>query len=158
MTTTKKKAGLGITAVLLATGLVANFEGTFLRTYADPVGIPTVCMGETDKELTMRDRFTLQECTALLGASLTLHAIEVAKCVEKPLKDHEAAALLSFSYNVGVDAACASTLMKELNRGAPPEMWCGQMKRWVFAGGKKLRGLEKRRDAEYKMCVTGSWK
>lgn len=153
----RRGVGFGLLAVLMATPMVTFYEGTRLQTYTDPVGIPTVCMGETDKELVMRESFTEQECTALLGASMTVHMMEVAKCVEVPVQAHEAAAIVSWSYNVGTHAACTSTLVRMLNEGAPPEQWCQQLTRWVYAGGKKLRGLEKRRQSELSMCLTGEW-
>ncbi len=153
----KKSVGFSLLAVLLAAPMVARYEGTILQTYVDPVGVPTVCIGETDKEIVMRNKFTADECTVLLGASLLSHMTEVAECVVSPVKPHEAAAIVSWSYNVGTSAACASTLVRKLNSGAPSTEWCNELKRWVFAGGKKLEGLVNRREAEYKMCTTGKW-
>lgn len=154
---TKNGLGFSLGVILLAMPMVANFEGTFLTSYADPVGIPTVCMGETDRELVMRERFTEQECMAVLGASLTQHAIAVSSCLDRPLQAHEAAAVLSWTYNVGVHAACNSTLVRKLNAGAPPAEWCAELDRWVYAGGRRLNGLVKRRAAERRMCETGTW-
>src|SRR3546814_7032934 len=87
-------------------------------------------------------QFSRDECIAVMGASLFAHAVELDKCVKRPLGRNEAAALLSWSYNVGVGAACRSTLMRKLNAG---QAWCGELHRWVYAGGKKLRGLVNRR-------------
>jgi len=154
MTTNTKKKGIGLAAVVLSIPIVVMFEGFFPKTYVDPVGIPTVCFGETDKSITMQERFTKEECYILLGASLQQHALGISKCIYVPMKDHEAAAILSWGYNVGVDAACKSTLISRLNMGAPPSEWCLELKRWVFADGKKLKGLERRRDAEYAMCMN----
>lgn len=151
---TRKGTGIGLAAVVLALPVVALFEGYFPNTYVDPVGIPTVCFGETDKSITMQERFTKEECYVLLGASMQQHAIGLSKCIYVPMKDNEAAAILSWGYNVGVDAACKSTLIAKLNAGAPPSEWCPELKKWVFAKGKKLRGLERRRDAEYAMCMN----
>jgi lysozyme len=133
--------------------VVAAFEGFFPKTYIDPVGIPTVCFGETDKTITMQDRFTRDECYVLLGASLQKHAADISRCIKVPVKDHEAAAILSWGYNIGASAACSSTLVAMLNSGAPATQWCPQMNRWVFAKGKKLKGLERRREAEVAMCL-----
>lgn len=150
----RKGTGIGLAAVVLSIPVVVAFEGFFPKTYVDPVGIPTVCFGETDKTITMQERFTRDECYILLGASLQQHALGISKCIYVPMKDNEAAAILSWGYNVGVDAACKSTLIAKLNRGAPPNEWCPELKRWVFADGKKLKGLERRRDAEYAMCMN----
>lgn len=149
-----KKAGFGFSAIILACGLVANYEGLVLGRYADPVGIPTICFGETDKEVVSFNVLNQQQCTALLGASLAEHARAVAPCITREIKPYEAAAVLSWSYNVGAGAACKSTLIKKLNAG---QEWCSELKRWDKAGGQVLKGLTKRRAAEYQMCTTGKW-
>ena len=150
---TGKTVGIGLGALILSLPIVAYFEGFYPKTYVDPVGIPTVCFGETDKAITMQERFTKEQCYVLLGASLQKTAIEVSKCIKTPVTDGEAAAILSWGYNVGPAAACQSTLIAKLNAGAPAGQWCPELKRWVYAGGKKLKGLELRREAEYKMCI-----
>lgn len=152
--TQNKGPGMGLAAIILALPVVAFFEGFYPKTYIDPVGIPTVCFGETDRSITMQERFSKDECYVLLGASLQKHAAGLSKCIYVPLKDHESAAVLSWGYNVGVDAACQSTLVAKINAGAPAKDWCPELKRWVFADGKKLKGLELRRDAEYAICMN----
>lgn len=152
-TSPNKGPAIGLGAIILALPIVAYFEGFAPKTYIDPVGIPTVCFGETDKTITMQERFSEKECYVLLGASLQKHATEVSKCIATPLKDHEAAAILSWGYNIGATAACSSTMVRLLNEGKPAAVWCPEMRKWVYAKGKKLRGLEIRREAEYKMCM-----
>lgn len=151
------KAKIGLLAVVLATPMVMFYEGVELRRYVDPVGIPTACIGETDTEVLVRERFSRDECVALLGASLAEHAQGVSACIQRPLAPHEAAAVLSWTFNVGVGAACSSTLMRKLNAGLPAEQWCPELHRWNRAGGRVLNGLTKRREAEYRMCITGKW-
>lgn len=148
-----KGPAIGLGALILALPIVMFFEGLVPTTYIDPVGIPTVCYGETDKTITMQQRFSKEECLVLLGASLQKHAAEVSKCVLRPVKDYEAAAILSWGYNVGPRAACGSTLVRKLNAGEPSTSWCPELLKWVYGGGKKLKGLERRRAAEYKMCM-----
>lgn len=152
-----KGVAIGFGALLLSLPIVAYFEGFVPKTYIDPVGIPTVCFGETDKTITMQARvveFTKDQCYALLGASLHKHAAAVSPCIKAPITDHEAAAILSWSYNVGPAAACKSTLVAKLNAGAPPGEWCPELRKWVYAKGKKLRGLEIRREKEVAMCLN----
>lgn len=152
----KKTKGITLAAIITACPLVAYFEGYMPKTYSDPVGIPTVCYGETDKDvINLKQVFTQQECTAALGASLAIHAAAVSKCITQPIEVRQAAAVLSWSYNVGSGAACSSTLMQKLNSN---KEFCSELKRWVFAKGVQLPGLVKRRDAEFKMCTTGAWR
>ena len=155
----QKRSGkyFGLGAVLLAIGAVATFEGVSLVTYDDPVGVPTVCAGETDKDVVMREQFTRDECMALLGASLLQHAQDISLCVFHPVKPHEAAAIISWTYNVGAAAACKSTLIRKLNAGEPPAVWCAELHKWKYAGGRVMNGLVKRRQKEFNMCTTGAW-
>ncbi|MEG9531388.1 lysozyme [Mannheimia indoligenes] len=61
---------------------------------------------------------------------------------------------VSLTFNVGCNTARKSTLFRKLNsgdiRGA-----CNEFPRWVYASGKKLRGLEIRREKERALCLTG---
>ena len=150
------KAKVAVLAVVLITApFVAEREGIVLSRYKDPVSVPTACVGETDSEVVgFKQLFTRDECIAVMGASLYAHAMALEPCVKRAIPRHEAAALLSFSYNVGVGNACNSTLMRKLNAGQP---WCAELDRWVYAKGFKLRGLVSRRAAERRMCETGSW-
>ena len=151
-----KVAALAV--VLICAPFVAEREGVILSRYKDPVGIPTACVGETDKEVVgFKQLFTRDECIAVMGASLYAHAVELDKCVKRPIARHEAAAILSLSYNIGVSAFCKSTLARLMNSGAPASQWCQEFDKWVFAKGIKLRGLVKRRAAERRMCETGKW-
>lgn len=151
-----KVAALAV--VLIAAPFVAVHEGVITFKYADPVSVPTVCAGETDRSVvSYKARFTRDECIAMLGASLYRHALELDKCVKVPMKDHEAAALLSIAYNVGTGAMCKSTMVAQINSGKPASVWCQQFDRWVYAKGIKLRGLVNRRAQERHMCETGTW-
>lgn len=76
----------------------------------------------------------------------------VAAVIYVPLEQHEWAALLSWSYNVGTTAACGSSLVRKINSGQPASAWCAELDRWVYAGGKRVQGLVNRRAAERRMC------
>lgn len=152
----KAKAGgiASLVVVLAAAPLVIRHEGVVQRPYADPVGIRTACVGETDREVThFRSAFTRDECVAIMGASLYAHAQELDKCIYVPVTTGQAVALLSWSYNVGVGAACKSTLVRKLNAGRPAQEWCRELHKWNRAGGRVLPGLVKRRADEYAECV-----
>lgn len=57
-------------------------------------------------------------------------------------------ALVDFAYNLGIGKLKSSTLLKKIRAGAPVEEIQAQFRRWVYAGGKKLKGLVKRREWE----------
>lgn len=149
-------------AVLAATaGGVAYFEGVIPHTYRDPVGIPTACAGETGPHIVMGQTYTLDQCMAMLDSSLARHWRGLESCADAELTINQAAALLSWTFNVGAGAACRSTLVRMLNSGAPAELWCHQLTRWTYATklGIKLQlpGLVKRRASELSMCLHGVW-
>lgn len=147
-----KKSG-SLAAALVA--LVAGFEG--LRTYAyrDPVGIPTICFGET-RGVQMGDRATVEECKGMLKDRLLEFESGMRFCLRSPdtIPDGAYIATLSFTYNVGVMAFCNSTLRRKLDagdiRGA-----CDELPKWVMARGIKLPGLVKRRALERDVCLKG---
>lgn len=147
----KVVAGTSAAVLALAAAIVQPWEGLKLRGYMDPVGIPTICYGHTGPEVRVHDTASLEECEALLEGDLQTAYAGVKACIKTPLKDHEAAALTSFAYNVGVQAMCRSTLTRKANAGDMPGA-CAELSRWVYAKGFKLRGLVRRRAAERAMC------
>lgn len=139
--------------VAIATTCVAGFEGVRQVAYLDPVGIPTICFGET-QGVKMGDRKTMDECKALLADSLMIANRGVDQCIKAPLSDYQRAALVSFTYNVGTGALCRSTLAKKMNAGDMAG-GCNELSQWVYAKNIKLPGLVKRREAERQMCLQG---
>ncbi|HEY1127886.1 MAG TPA: lysozyme [Roseateles sp.] len=147
----KIAAGAAAAVVALAVTLVKPWEGYEPEPYRDIVGVLTVCYGET-RDIQPRT-YSQAECEAKLNSRLGQYLMELSNCVGVPLRRHEWAALLSWSYNVGTTAACKSTLIRKVNSGAAPAEFCAELKKWVYAGGKRVRGLVNRREAEYRMCM-----
>ena len=146
-------AAIGAGAAALVVPLVMQYEGTIPKTYRDPVGILTACTGHTGPELRMGQTFTRQQCEDMLFSDLEKHATAL-DCVKRPLTDGQKAAFLSFAFNVGNGAFCKSTMVRKANAGDMPGA-CAELSRWVYAGGKQLSGLVKRRAAEREMCENG---
>lgn len=151
---TKRKTGaaaaLLAAAVAATVALVAPWEGLRTDPYRDIVGVWTVCYGDTT--VPMRE-YTPDECKAMLGDQLGQYLVGVGECITGPVTTDQMAAILSWTYNVGVRAACRSTLVRKLNAGAPPAEWCRELLRWNRAGGREVRGLTNRRKAEYEVCI-----
>ena len=144
----------GVAAVLaLAAGLVMHYEGYSLTAYADPVQINTICYGHTEAGIRKGDKATKAECERLLTGDLAEAYASVRNCITVPLKPNEAAALVSFTFNVGGSTLCRSTLAKLANSGVPASVWCYQLDRFVYAHGIKFNGLIRRRAAERNMCL-----
>lgn len=145
-------AGMGA-AILLAITLIMPWEGLSLKAYRDIVGVWTICYGET-KNVDPGDIATRAECETMLAKSVKVYADGLDACVEPELPLKTAAALISWTYNVGVPAACGSTLVKLLNAGEF-EAACEQLLRWNRAGGVVVQGLTNRRIAERALCREG---
>lgn len=137
----------------LLLGVVGAFEGVRLLAYRDAVGIPTVCYGHTE-DVQMGDRYTLAECKALLKTDLEIYAAGIEQCVTARLPDRRYVALVSFAYNVGVRAACGSSVVRLINVGRTRD-GCDALLLWDKAAGIRFPGLTKRRQRERALCLEG---
>jgi len=135
------------------------FEGLRQKWYYDPPGILSVCYGYTGKDIDKTKTYTLAECKALLNKDM-LNAISIVdKCVPG-LPVNVLAAFSDSVYNMGPTIACdrskstaARMLAMKDYSGA-----CSQLLRWnkarVMGIMVELPGLTKRRNAEYKLCIS----
>lgn len=140
-------------ALAIALPLVGYYEGRSLVAYLDPVGIPTICYGSTAGVKLGQTR-TAAECDALLAAELGEAIAVVDRLSRNPQPDTRRAALGSFVYNVGAGSFERSTLLRKLNAGDVAGA-CAELSRWVYAKGRQLAGLVKRRAAERELCEVG---
>lgn len=128
--------------------LIKEFEGLRLDAYLDPVGVPTIGYGHTEG-VKLGDKITTQRAVELLMQDLEqIRVPALKKVIKVPVTNNEFCALVSFAFNVGNAAFANSTLCQLLNAGESPFKVAAQFDRWVFAKGQKLRGLERRRNAE----------
>jgi lysozyme len=153
---TSTKAGAGSLAVITACAFIIPWEGLWTTAKIDTIGTgnpPTVCYGETEG-VKVGDRYTKQECEAMLAKKLPRYAAEIARCIKVPISDKTRAAFISFSYNVGSAGFCRSSAARRLNagdlRGA-----CDALMQWNRAQGRVVKGLTNRRAAERKLCLEG---
>lgn len=148
------KKGAAVTGI--AVTLIGGFEGLRTVAYPDPAtkGPPwTVCYGETDG-VKPGDRYTVEQCKDMLQNSLQKYAKGVERCVIAPLPDKRYVALVSFAYNVGVGAACKSSVVTNINAGRTRE-GCDALLKWNRAAGIVFPGLTKRRERERQFCLEG---
>lgn len=133
----------------LAATLVMAWEGYRPTPYQDTVGVLTVCYGHAYAE---QRRYSPAECKALLENDLAEAYGHVRRCIHVPLTDNEAAAFTDATYNLGPAVVCGSTLQRLANKGDIAGA-CQQLLRWNRAGGREVRGLTRRREAEYRLCT-----
>lgn len=159
-----RTAVLGMSAAgTLALGLLIEpWETRALVPYWDKYGqIWTYCSGLTSSTKPGKLRFTEQECVSLEIGKVRQFEAGLDMCMTRQPPLEVKAAYISFAWNVGVRAACKSTLMRLSNAGDFAGA-CNQLSRWTFAGGQQLRGLVNRRvngDAtrisERTLCLSG---
>lgn len=161
---TKLATNLSATATAawlgIAVSAVGAFEGLRTVAYRDPVGIPTVCFGET-KDVQMGDTYTAAQCREMLGDRLKEFDADLTKCLPglPRMPPPTRAAFVSWTYNVGTPTACKSTLVRHAKAGDLVRA-CNELPKWVYAtklGVKiKLPGLITRRAEERAMCLKGA--
>ncbi|MDT8852998.1 lysozyme [Pantoea dispersa] len=128
-------------------------EGRVYEPYKDVAGVWTVCDGHTGTDIIKGKKYTDRECDRLLMQDLQPVKKAVDGLVKVQLNEYQRAALYSFTYNVGTSAFSKSTLLKRLNSGDQAGA-CEEMRRWVYAGGMKWKGLQNRRDMERSLCLA----
>ena len=136
---------------LSAAGLVgiALHEGYRDRAYDDGVGVQTIGFGAT-QGVKAGDRITVERALVRLAGDVSRHEAELRSCLgDVPLYQHEWDAYVSWAFNVGV--RCDSTLVAKLKARDYPGA-CAELSKWVYAGGKPLPGLAKRRAEERAKC------
>lgn len=129
--------------------LIKEFEGCKLKAYQDSVGVWTIGYGHT-KGVKKGDVITQEQADEFLIDDLEDAENAVNRLVKVALNQDQYDALVSFTFNLGAGNFQSSTLLKLLNQGKYSEA-SEQFTRWVFAGGKKLNGLVRRREAEQKL-------
>ncbi|MES2103080.1 MAG: lysozyme [Pseudomonadota bacterium] len=139
-------AGLG-----LAVPLVIFFEGTRQQAYLDPVSIPTICRGHIGG-VKLGQTATVDQCDDMLARDLLKADAEMRACVLVPLNPNQRAAFASFTFNAGGGNFCGSSMARKLNAGNYAGA-CDELPRWVYAGGKVLPGLVRRRASEKELCL-----
>jgi len=148
----KLAATLGATAAAAVLALVMPWEGKSNDPYRDIVGVQTVCFGETRVEMR---RYSDAECEAMLAEAVgDFGGAVLARNPNLRDKPYVLAAATSLSYNIGKSAYARSTAARRFAAG-DLRGGCAAMLRWNMAGGRVVRGLTNRRQAEYRVCMTG---
>lgn len=133
--------------------LIKHFEGLRLKAYKDSVGVPTIGYGHTDG-VKMGQEITEAQAEQLLKDDLARFEVGVQEVVRPlTLTQGQFDALVSFAFNLGLGSLRSSTLLKKLKAGDVSGA-SFELQRWVYAGGQKLPGLVKRREAERALFVS----
>jgi len=135
--------------------LLRRFEGCqrirkdgLVHPYLCPAGLPTQGYGHLVKDLQappitreQAEAWLVEDAARHLSMALALSPILAAE------SDARRSAIGSFVFNLGPGKYRASTLRKWINEGEWEEA-AGQLRKWIWGGGKRLPGLVLRREAE----------
>jgi len=137
--------------------LIKLYEGYSSSPYLCPAQHWTIGYGAIwgmDDTRVKEDHPDINEDQAdyLLRRDVKKSEMAVIRHIRVPLEDGQFNALCSFVFNLGSGALQSSTLRRKINRGD----YIGaadEFPRWVYAGGKKLKGLIRRREHERSMFM-----
>lgn len=139
--------------------LIKRFEGCarrrgdgMIEAYPDPAtgAAPwTIGWGATGKGIGPGTVWTQAQCDTRLESDLARHAAEVAQAIgDAPTSQAQFDALVSFHYNTG--AIARATLTRKHKAGDHAGA-AAQFDRWIHAGGRVMKGLVRRREAEARL-------
>jgi len=136
-----------------------RWEGFRKKPYRCPAGVRTIGIGFTkdffdDLGIAFPNKLTKELAKDLLD----LHIKQIDDKFKKDfryLNDNERDAIISFIFNVGETNYYKSTLRRKMLEFVDGEEIEHEFLRWVYAKGKRLRGLENRRRAEAKLFIKG---
>jgi len=131
----------------IAIDLAMTFEGFYKSPYICPAGFWTIGYGHLCK----KDHLIITEEQAeiYLTEDLQDALLGTVRLCPVLLKEdvNWLGAIVDFVFNLGAGRLQASTLRRKINA----ELWedvPNELNRWVYGGGKKLKGLVLRRQAE----------
>jgi lysozyme len=141
---------------------IAQHEEFRSSVYLDDAGRPTIGYGhELKPEESFPDGMTKEEAETLLRNDISVAEKTVQKRVTVNLTQNQFDALVSFTYNTGIDAFRTSTLLRLLNQGLYGQA-AGQFSVWHYVrspggGHQSDRGLVNRRSAETNLFLNGTY-
>ena len=123
-------------------------DGTF-EAYPDPGtgGDPwTIGWGATGSGIGPGTVWSQAQCDDRLTADLTRYSADVGRAIgDAPTSQQQFDALVSFHYNTG---AIARGTLTKLHKAGDHAGAAAEFGKWVHAGGRRLAGLVRRREAE----------
>jgi lysozyme len=133
--------------------IIKSFEGLFLKPYLCPANVATIGYGTIRYPNGTKVRITdvaITEAKAMeyLMFEINQKSRAIDPMLREDLTGNQFAALISFAYNLGEGALRKSTLLKVVNATPLSPQIRTEFQKWVYADGKKLNGLLRRRNAE----------
>lgn len=136
--------------------LIKQFEGLRLEAYLCPAGIWTIGYGHASG-VSPNSFITIQEADEYLHRDVAAIEMQLNK-LNLSLRQCQWDAIVSFVFNVGIGNFKASTLLAKIRINPDDNSIIDEFLRWVYANGKVMRGLQKRRLTEMKLYFSDKLK
>lgn len=142
-----------------AYSLIKFFEGLRLRSYMDAKGTWTIGWGHTGEDVHPDQIIGMEDALRFLSDDVHWAETQLMKLlIRHPIPQHHFDAMVSWIFNVGVERARKSTLIKFYNFGQDVQASTEFLK-WskVRIQGRPtvFKGLTNRRNAERELFLTG---
>lgn len=148
-------AGLVLAASTLV-GIAVKESYTTDAVIPVPGDVPTKGFGTTRHEdgtpVKLGEKTTPPRALVDLLRDASKFEAAVKRCAPVPMYPHEFSALVSLAYNIGENAFCKSTVARRFN-AQDYAGGCEAILMWDKVGGRTVRGLTIRRQAEYRECM-----
>ena len=132
---------------------IKGFEGLRVEAYLDSAGVATIGYGHT-VGVSIGQKISENKAEEFLESDLKNFEKTINRKIIVDITQNQFDALVSFCFNVGTAAFNQSWVKDFTNQKRFFEVR-GQLLRWINAGGKKLKGLERRRIAEADLYENG---
>ena len=140
--------------------LIKEFEGFRSAAYVDPVGVLTIGYGTTAAAgvgIVPQLGMEISEAQAevYLAKALDKFGALIRPHINAPISENEWAAFMSLAYNIGPGAFAKSSALRKFNEGDKRGA-ANAILLWNKAGGKVMKGLERRRAAERALFLSAT--
>lgn len=146
-------------AKLKAIELIKQFEGLRLKVYCDRCakdwdkctckkeekGLATIGYGHRCHE--SHPEITPEKAVCMLEEDINATMNQISRVIIRSITENQWAALISFTFNLGIGRLKTSTLLKMINSGLADSAG-DEFLRWNKDGGKVVKGLTARREKE----------
>jgi len=132
--------------------LIKKYEGLRLNAYLDAVGVWTIGFGHT-LNVKSTDVISLDEAEYFLRQDVEFAEKEVNKH-NLNINQNQFDALVSFVFNLGVGNFVRSTLLRKIKSNPNDPTIRKEFEKWIYAGGKVLIGLVRRRKDEAELYFS----
>ena len=132
---------------------IKSFEHFSPTSYICPAGFKTIGYGHVIGQSDHFDDISEAQAEEILSQDLHVAETSVCRNITAPLEQNQFDALVSFVFNLGGGSLQRSSLRQKINYGSDEDEIHNEFVKWVYAGGKKLLGLMRRREAEAGMYL-----